>query len=56
MANSISLDAKKAYIKKRRSANYSASLKLEGFKLNGMATAPSGDKEKLIAQYTVHSA
>lgn len=52
MASSVSLEAKKAYIRKSRSANYTASLRLEGFKVDSPSSSTGSPKSKLIEKYT----
>ncbi|WP_368045300.1 YhfG family protein [Gilvimarinus algae] len=52
MSKSVSLDRKKAYVRKTRAANYLASLRLEGFKTDN-ATPKLASREALLAKYAV---
>ncbi len=47
-----SLEAKKAYARKSRSGNYSASLKLEGFTISNSPSQTASSKAKVLAKYT----
>jgi len=51
MAKSISLEAKKAYVRKSRSGNYTASMRLEGIIVDSTPRAQTLTKSQLIAKY-----
>lgn len=48
----VSLEDKKAYVRKSRSGNYRASLKLEGFTSPDYSSVEAPSKAALIAKYT----